>query len=168
MFVISIITKLHGYHFRSLVIKYVSTAMRNYKRSEEPRRPWKKHLQSDIDAALHSVREGSSIRRAAKRIGMDESTLRKKIKRQKVPLEEIECLEVIEQRGVKRSLPEEAEVSLAAMIRLCARWGFGLSGNEVKDLVRDYVAANREAETEVGAYLRRSCQFKVCNINLLL
>ena len=142
--------------------------MRNYKKSETPKRPWVKHKQSDIDTALCRVKSGTSIRKAAKHIGMDESTLRKKIKRLNMPLEEVECLEAFQKRGVNRSLPEEAEVSLAAMIRLCSRWGFGLGGSEVKELVRDYVAANMEVDSEVGAYLRKNCQFKVCNSNLAL
>ena len=62
---------------------------RNYKPKEILERPPIKHKQSDVDAALHSVKTGSSIRFAAKQIGMDESTLRKKIKRLSLALDDV-------------------------------------------------------------------------------
>lgn len=140
--------------------------MRNYKPKRQTGRE-KKHNQSDVDSALHLVKNGMSKRKAAKTIGMSESTLRSKLKAMKSPLHEISYLSSAK-RGTKNSLPEEAEVSLATMIRLCSRWGLGLDSDAVRGLVQEYIKQNKEKPGELGAYLKKYCRFKVCNSHITI
>ena len=136
---------------------------RHYKRktiSNESRQREKKHSQANLDNALHMLKSGLSIRKASKASGLSESTLRYKLKALKVPIDELQHMPNV-QRGNKSSLPVEAEISLATMARLCARWGLGLDSDAIKQLVAEYVSTNKEKDTEIGQYLRQYCRFKV-------
>ena len=53
-----------------------------------------------------------------------------------LPHDDVEQIQAVQSRGNKPSLPEEAEVSLATMIRLCSRWSLGLRSTEVKECPR--------------------------------
>ena len=46
------------------------------------------------------------------------------------------------------------------MSKAKARWGFGPTRDEVRDIVSDYVPANKRRDTELGRYLDIHCQFK--------
>ena len=139
---------------------------RNYKCktiSTDGKQREKKHSQVDLDNALHMLNDGSSIRKASKASGLNESTLRyklKALKASKVPISELRHMPSVK-RGNKSSLPVEAEISLAMMARLTARWGLGLDSDAIKQLVAEYVSANREKDTDIGQYLRQYCRFKV-------
>ena len=109
---------------------------------------------------MHQLKSGTSIRKSAKACGMSESTLRYKLKALKVPIAELQQMPT-NKRGNKSSLPADAEISLATMARLCARWGMGLDSDAIRQLVAEYVAANREKDTEIGKHLRLYCRFKV-------
>lgn len=105
----------------------------------------------DIAKAINKIKsEGKSIRSAAKEIGMHESTLRDKMK-----------VKRLKTQGGQLSIPHESEKELAMMLDLKAKWGFACSRDEVKDLVRDYVKANKDKSTTIGEYLTNYCKFKV-------
>ena len=139
---------------------------RNYKHktiSSNAKQREKMHSQVDLDNALHMLNSGTSIRKASKASGLGESTLRYKLKALKaseVKLSELRHMPTVN-RGNKSSLPREAEISLATMTRLTARWGLGLDSDAMKQFVGEYVAANRDKDTDIGKYLRKYCRFKV-------
>ena len=71
--------------------------------------------------------------------------------------------------GRKPSLPKECEDELALCLKAKARWGFGSTRDEVRDLVKEYVTKNKDTETDLrkhclylrnSLYLRKYCQFK--------
>jgi len=139
--------------------------MRKYKRKVNPKKTHEKVPQDKLDTALHLIQTTNiSVRGAAKQAGMNESTLRAIIKRNKKSgkdLETIQQLVSLESSGMQPSLPHDEEQVLAEAIRLRAKWGFGLSRSDVQDLVQDFVALHREKETPLGEHLRKYCQFKV-------
>ena len=55
-------------------------------------------------------------------------------------------------------MPEDAQVSLAIMVKLCLRWRFSMDSKEIRDLVQAYVKANKKLEGAVGNHLRKYCR----------
>ena len=108
-----------------------------------------------IDEAIRKVKEeGQSIRSAAREIGIDESSLRGKIKNKpRGP------------PGGRTSLPHESERELALVLSMKAKCGFSSTREEVRSLVAKYVECNINSNTEVGNYLRKHCRFKVCTLH---
>jgi hypothetical protein len=57
------------------------------------------------------------------------------------------------------SLPLDVQADIASIAKTSARHGFGLLFVELKNFIGDYVAANWDSDGDIGAYLRRHCQF---------
>ena len=81
-----------------------------------------------------------------------------KIKRTNSNLENLEQRNTAEHSGTKKSMPEDAQVSLAIMVKLCLRWRFSMDSKEIRDLVQAYVKANKKLEGAVGNHLRKYCR----------
>jgi len=110
-----------------------------------------------VQTAIHKIQANNlSIRKAAKTIGVDEKTLRNRIKTLNNNSE-------LKKVGGQQALPDKVEEELAHLLSIKAKWGWASSTEEVRDLVGEYVNANLEAEGEVGDHLRRFCKFKVPN-----
>ena len=136
--------------------------MRNYKKKRMSQK--KKRIPQDrLDLAMRMIRENnSSIRAAAKAGGFSEAALRKIIKKQETQdLNEVATLVASPAPGKQRAIPDNEERSLAAAIRLRAKWGFGLTRRNIQNLVAEFVTTNKEKETPLGDYLRKFCDFKV-------
>ena len=82
----------------------------------------------------------------------------KKIKRTNSNLENLEQRNAAEHSGTKKSMPEDAQVSLAIMVKLCLRWRFSMDSKEIRDLVQAYVKANKKLEGAAGNHLRKYCR----------
>ena len=82
----------------------------------------------------------------------------KKIKRTNSNLENLEQRNTAEHSGTKKSMPEDAQVSLAIMVKLCLRWRFSMDSKEIRDLVQAYVKANKKLEGAAGNHLRKYCR----------
>ena len=69
--------------------------------------------------------------------------------------------------GGQTGIPEESERELAFLLNLKAKWGFAASRDEVREIVQEYVTANKEKDTPEGEHLRKFCRFKVCFHNYI-
>ena len=76
-------------------------------------------------------------------------------------LNEVATLVASPAPGKQQAIPDNEEGSLAAAIRLRAKWGFGLTRRNIQNLVAEFVTTNKEKETPLGDYLRKFCHFKV-------
>ena len=84
-----------------------------------------------------------SVREASKNFGINEATLRDKLKH------------VYSQHGwhgVVTAIPKE-ESEFAHLLTLKSKWGFALTREEVKCLVQKYVQANKNLDTPVSKHL---------------
>ena len=121
--------------------------VRNYKRKP------KRVTEEDWVKMFEEVAEGASVNSTAKKYGLNESTLRSRIK-------------AAERDGSKRKhgglqcLPRDIVDKLAVIITTRSKWGFASTRDEIKDLVQEYVTAHREADTPLGEYLKKHCFFK--------
>ena len=128
---------------------------------QNPQKTYKKTSQQQLDTALHLINVTKlSISKAAIRSNIKVSTLRKIIKRNNNDLENTTQLRV-ENVGTRRALPFEDEVTLASVSRLRAKWGFGLTAVDIKDLVKQFVDCNKNKDSPLGLHLRKYCHFKV-------
>jgi len=107
--------------------------------------------QALIDEAIRKVRNNElSIRKAAKELNMAESSLRDKMKVKRT-----------KRSGGQTTLTRDAEEELAHLLIVKAKWGFAAGREELKDIVQQYVIANKDHDTEVGRQLKKLCRFKV-------
>jgi len=112
----------------------------------------KQHIGNDIIIdAIAEIRGGSSIRKAAKSIGISESALRKRLKK---PSDKT--------FGGQTSLPYDSEEEIASLLTLKYKWGFTSTRAEIRSFVHDYVKTNKPNETPIGEHLRKYCRFDVC------
>lgn len=101
------------------------------------------------EAAAAVLDNKLSIRDAAKNYKVNRSTLGRFIKS-------------AGERGTvggHLSMHPDSEIELAACLTTMAKWGFGLTREEVKVIVQMYVNANRNETSDIGDYLRRYNQF---------
>ena len=101
----------------------------NVNASKKKKIRWNKE---SIQQALSEIRNGSKIRAAAKKYGMDEGTLRYRLKLERNGKSMVGS-------GRRPTLNEFEEKELAKCIHVLCNLGFSPSTNEIKDLVRDYV-----------------------------
>jgi len=123
-----------------------------------------KDRQGKFEAALHLLKNSKcSIRAAGRQVGLHESSLRGLLKKNNISSASIESIERSGrcQRELKPVIPIKDEEALASNINLKAKLGFGLTRADMKDLVAKFVDLHKEQETELGAYLRKYCKFKV-------
>ena len=64
-------------------------------------------------------------------------------------------------KGMLTSLPQENESELAMMLTVKAKWGFGSTRDEVRQLVHDYVVEAKTKDNPIEKHLKKYCQFKV-------
>lgn len=113
--------------------------------------PDKGNLDEQIKSAIAKVQSKElSIRKAAKEIGLPESTLRDKIKKHHTGT-----------WGGSNTLPKEVEQELALMLSIKAKWGFAAGKEELKDIVQQYVSSNKYEATPIGQQIATFCRFKV-------
>ena len=100
-----------------------------------------------VEAALETIKASTmSIRKASKNFGINEATLRDKLKH------------VDSQRGctgwhgVVTAIPKE-ESEFAYLLTLKSKWGFASTREEVKYLVQKYVQTNKNLDTPVSKHL---------------
>lgn len=137
--------------------------MRNYKRKIETK-PHRTVNQETLDTILRLVKDGKSIRSIGKEVGRNESTVRTLLKRNASCSGGITKMQP-QTSGMKRTIPIEEERILAQMIRIRAKWGYGMSRDNIKDMVGEFVTQEKGKETPLGAHLQKYCHFTVvvCN-----
>lgn len=110
-----------------------------------------------LSNAIDDIKEGRlTFREASAKHGVPFGTLAKKLSGRS-PLSSIVS-------GRKTVLPPQSEEELCEFLKVSGKYGFGLSKNELKDLVRDYVTSeniktpfkeNRPGDDWVLGYLKR-------------
>ena len=110
-------------------------------------RKYVRNLERDpcvVEAALETIKAGTmSVREASKNFGINEATLRDKLKH------------VDSQRGwhgVVTAIPEE-ESEFSHLLTLKSKCCFASTREEVKCLVQKYVQANKNLDTPVTKHL---------------
>ena len=113
--------------------------VRKYVRKKQPIDP------GVVEAALETIKAGTmSVREASKNFGINEATLRDKLKH------------VDSQRGwngVVTAIPKKESEFQCDLLTLKYKWGFASTREEVKCLVQKYVQANKNLDTPVSKYL---------------
>ena len=57
-------------------------------------------------------------------------------------------------------MPKESEDELATCLQAKARWGYGSTQEEVREIVKEYVCMNKDSDTDLGRYLIKHNLFK--------
>ena len=96
----------------------------------------KSNKEDIIKQALHTIRDGSTIKGTARRFNIPESTLRHRMKMLANGKELVGS-------GRKTALTPDMERDLAHCIQTLCNAGFSPSADEVKNLVQDFVIANK-------------------------
>ena len=91
--------------------------------------------EDDMEKALALVRCGASVNSTAKKYGMDEKTLRYRIKK-------INDGHILTGSGRKPIFDNDTETLLAHCIDTLCKIGFSPTMNEILDLVAEYIAVN--------------------------
>ena len=91
-----------------------------------------------LETAFNMLKDSHSVRATAKHIGVNESTLRSIIKRNQNTIDNTTQF-MPSTSGMQRTLPHREEASLASVIRLRAKCGFGLSRSDIQDIVQSFV-----------------------------
>ena len=105
----------------------VSGTMRNYQKKGNS------YTNEELQKAIQDVeRNERSVRQAAKDLGISHDTLRRKI------IANVDAENVEDMRGKKTVLTMEEEAKLADYLRTLAKWGFGLTKEELLCVVSDY------------------------------
>lgn len=90
-----------------------------------------KYREEDVLKAIADCRSGKmSIRGAAKHYNIDKSLLSRRVQGRG-----------IQKRGRKQALPANVEQNLATYLKTMSQWGFGLSKDDAKNVVQEYVQA---------------------------
>jgi hypothetical protein len=106
-----------------------------------------------LQNCLRVIREeGVSVNAAALQFGIPEATVRRHNNANKFG----ECVSPI---GRVPYVPPDVQSELAVIAKTAARHGFGLTREEVRDLVAGYVQENWDKENVLGMYLRKNCKF---------
>lgn len=63
-----------------------------------------------------------------------------------------------------RGVLQEVEEEIVQMLRIKAKWGFAASRDELKDIIKAYVKANKDANTAVGVQVRNFKRFKAIKV----
>lgn len=106
-----------------------------------------------IKACLEHMRSHSlSLNAAAILFQLPETTVRRHNNYQQ---REVELPPV----GRLPCIPSGVQVEVAQIARIAAAHGFGLSREELRKLIGDYVKENIQKDTSLGNYLRENCQF---------
>ncbi|KAJ8909479.1 hypothetical protein NQ315_015409, partial [Exocentrus adspersus] len=100
-----------------------------------------RYSRQELNASILAVKEGrKTVKGAAKEYNIPRSTLRHYVQGSRG------AIGTVAQSGTGgggiRSIPEEDEKRLVEGILLMEKWGFGLSRNEVMDVVQMYVRSN--------------------------
>jgi len=137
--------------------------MRRYKKKENPKQNHTRITQDKLDTVLHHLKKKSSIRQAARNAGINEASLRYILKKNnlKDKFENVQQIPVMAVVGSPTTFPKAEESTLATVIQLRSKWGFGLSRSAVRDLVKDFIDLHKEKDTPLGHHLRKHCHFKV-------
>jgi len=113
---------------------------------------------AELDTALEMIKNKTSIRKTAKHLGVNESTLRFKLKKVG-PVEDVEELPSTS-FGRKCVLPDEDEANLAILMRLRAKWGFSLTGKDIQELAIQYIQYNKDLDTPLAEHMKKHGRFK--------
>ena len=113
---------------------------RNYVRVK----PKDEDVEEKIEKAIKAVKDGVSVRGTAKIHGVCRMTLQRRLATGEKPHKSV---------GGQLSLPKEAEMELAKCLKIKAKWGFGNTITELKDLVKSFVDANIAEDSPTGMYL---------------
>ena len=107
-----------------------------------------------LKMATDLTNRGSSIRQAAKDVGISEVVLRRHLKADKAG-------STLASPGMRTALSESCERELNLVLSETSKWGFALSRTEVKGMVRDFVKKARGMDTPEGRHIAKYCKFTV-------